>query len=675
MLPRKRGAMLFCVLMVMVIHQTEQYGSGAPSGACIDQTPRHESIAAQSSTPPYLILTSSAQVRQGDTLQVTVGSPAGAPLPIGGFILQARQIQNPDIIVGKFVGVPDASLTHVTTCSNPNDTVTHSSPEDKPAMTFTWQAPSDFLGGIEFRATVAQSYATFWKNVESPLVEVVTPDTVVSAPAAAAPRSTSAPPAPPVIMESKVVEVVTPDTVVSAPAAAAPRSTSAPPAPPVIMESKPKQEAVPLDVIYDGCADNKLCFGVPENCIPKGDCKAVVAIFVSGDKYTFELQGTGNPKYVAAGLSMDTKMGDDSAMECVRNDNGRVSLFTSWTYPKAEPYVSRTDSPQEIVQLQESSIIDGKLYCKFRRDVVSVVQGRTYDLASTMYNLMVVSGSSMKDANRVGFHDIAYEATGVPMSLATVGTAAGSSKLLLKLHGCFMLIAWLGTSSIGILLARYFRQTWVGKTLGGKDIWFAYHRIFMVVTWVLTVVGFILILIEVGGYSTTGDNPHAITGLVTVILCFLQPIGAYFRPHPGTSKRPIFNWAHWGAGNAAHILGIVTIFLAVYLQKAELPSWSVFILAAFVAFHVIMHLVLSLTVCVSDGRISNGRINAFPMKDMLGQTRQPTQVDRSTDAPFSSFRRLLLGVYTPIVLLFTIAMVCLVALAPITEAYDSIMGA
>lgn len=73
----------------------------------------------------------------------------------------------------------------------------------------------------------------------------------------------------------------------------------------------------------------------------------------------------------------------------------------------------------------------------------------------------------------MGFHDLAYEATGAPMSLATVGTAAASSKLLLKLHGSFMLLAWLGTASLGILLARYFRQTWVGKQLGGKDIWFA----------------------------------------------------------------------------------------------------------------------------------------------------------------------------------------------------------
>lgn len=47
----------------------------------------------------------------------------------------------------------------------------------------------------------------------------------------------------------------------------------------------------------------------------------------------------------------------------------------------------------------------------------------------------------------------------------------------------------------------------------------------MVTTWLLTVGGFILILVEVGGFATTGDNPHAITGLVTVILCFIQPIG------------------------------------------------------------------------------------------------------------------------------------------------------
>lgn len=110
---------------------------------------------------------------------------------------------------------------------------------------------------------------------------------------------------------------------------------------------------------------------------------------------------------MAAALSMDNKMGDDSAMECVQ-ENGRVSLFTSWTYPKAEPYVRRSDSPQDIVQLKGSSVINGKLYCKFTRDVVSTVMGRTFDLANNKYNLMVVSGDSMKGKGCIELLDNLY---------------------------------------------------------------------------------------------------------------------------------------------------------------------------------------------------------------------------------------------------------------------------
>ncbi|CAH2098145.1 unnamed protein product [Euphydryas editha] len=638
MLRRKRSIKLTLITVLSFVKISQQYGSGAPPLACVDQTPRHSDIQAQTSVPPYAIFTSASQVRQGDVLNVTIGSPFGAPTPIGGFLLQARGIQDTEKIVGRFTKVPNSNLAQITSCRGNNDTVTHTNPEEKYPLSFTWQAPDDFLGGIEFRATVAQSYAMFWKNVESPLVEVVTRDTVITT---------------------------------SSSAASTERTTQAPP---VIMETKPKPTQTSLDTIYQGCEDTKLCFGIPQNCIQNGNCKVIVAVFVVGDIYTFEIQGTDNPKYVAAGLSLDNKMGDDSAMECVRNDNGRITLHTSWTYPKAEPYVRRADSPQDIVQLLESSNIDGKLYCKFRRDTVSTVRGQTIDLANNKYYLMALAGDSMKDAERVGFHNLAYEASGGALALAAPGAAAPASRLLLRLHGCCMLAAWLGAASLGIVLARYFKKTWVGKTLGGKDIWFAYHRILMVLTWVLTMLGFILILVEVGGWQDTGDNPHAITGIITVVLCFIQPIGAFFRPHPGTKHRPIFNWLHWLLGNSAHILGIATIFLAVYLQKAQLPSWSVFILAAFVVFHILAHIILSLTVCVSEGRISNGRVNSFPMKDMMGHSRQVTAVDRSSDAPFSTFRKHLLGVYAPIVLLFVVAMICLVALAPIGATYNSLMG-
>ncbi|CAG9568695.1 unnamed protein product [Danaus chrysippus] len=620
-MPRKR--LILLVSLLALVKLSQEYGSGAPPLACLDQFPRHSDIPAQTSAPPYSIFTS-PQVRQGDTLNVTIGSPFGAPTPIGGFILQARSIQDQDKIVGKFVQVP-AGIAKISSCRGDNDTVTHTSPEDKPPLSFMWSAPTDFLGGIEFRATVAQSYATFWTNVESSLVEVVTPDTIITTPSTVASTSTT-------------------------------QST------PIIMQNTEKTTQAPLDPIYQGCADTKLCFGIPNNCISSGNCKAILAIYVAGDIYTFEIQGTDNPKYVSAGLSTNNKMGDDSAMECVRNDNGRISLFTSWTYPKEEPYVRRSESPQNIVQLLESSIIDGKLYCKFTRDAVSTVKGQTFDLINEQYYLMVLSGSSMMDADRVGFHDLAYEASGAPSSLATVGAAAPASRLLIKLHGSFMIAAWMGATSLGILLARYYKKTWVGKTLGGKDVWFGSHRILMVLTWILTIVACVLIVLEAGGIRI--DSIHAITGIITVVLCFIQPIGAYFRPHPGTKRRALFNWVHWLLGNAAHILGIASIFLSVYLVKADLPSWAVFIMAAYVIFHVITHVVLSLTVCVSEGRISNGRVNSFPMKDMMGQ-RQVTSVDRSDDAPFSTFRKNILGIYAPIILLFTVAMIALVSLAPI----------
>ena len=88
----------------------------------------------------------------------------------------------------------------------------------------------------------------------------------------------------------------------------------------------------------------------------------------------------------------------------------------------------------------------------------------------------------------------------------------------------------------------------------------------MVITWILTVIAFILIFIELGGWTSlpVTTNPHAVIGVVTTALAFIQPFMAYFRPHPGTPKRFIFNWAHWLVGNSSHILGSTFIFLSLF---------------------------------------------------------------------------------------------------------------
>lgn len=196
-----------------------------------------------------------------------------------------------------------------------------------------------------------------------------------------------------------------------------------------------------------------------------------MAVTVKGNKYEFEVKATNNPGWVGIGLSDDTFMGDDSVVECVKEGN-TVSAYMSATRPRPNLGVQRLSKPKEGIQLLSSSQADGALYCKISRDEMTNVNGRVYDLASEKYYILVASGSSV-ESRGVTFHNLGTAVSGEKRALSEVSSVKSASKLLLRLHGAFMLAAWIGTASIGILLARYYRQTWVGSMMCGKDQWFA----------------------------------------------------------------------------------------------------------------------------------------------------------------------------------------------------------
>lgn len=89
------------------------------------------------------------------------------------------------------------------------------------------------------------------------------------------------------------------------------------------------------DPFYNGCGETKTCSGFPDGCVNTKSCQAVAAVTVRGERYEFEMKTSAedNARYVAVGLSDDTKMGDDSVMECVR-ENGRIQAYASWTTPR-----------------------------------------------------------------------------------------------------------------------------------------------------------------------------------------------------------------------------------------------------------------------------------------------------------------------------------------------------
>lgn len=47
-----------------------------------------------------------------------------------------------------------------------------------------------------------------------------------------------------------------------------------------------------------------------------------------------------------------------------------------------------------------------------------------------------------------------------------------ASQLIYKLHGVFMVIAWIGSTSLGIIFATHFRDQFSHIKIKGKDVWF-----------------------------------------------------------------------------------------------------------------------------------------------------------------------------------------------------------
>lgn len=71
------------------------------------------------------------------------------------------------------------------------------------------------------------------------------------------------------------------------------------------------QAAAGKHPIFTGCEDQKLCFSAETDCISSGTCSRLVTVAMSPSPpnlFTFELLATGNPGYIAVGLSGDMKM-------------------------------------------------------------------------------------------------------------------------------------------------------------------------------------------------------------------------------------------------------------------------------------------------------------------------------------------------------------------------------
>lgn len=195
------------------------------------------------------------------------------------------------------------------------------------------------------------------------------------------------------------------------------------------------------------------------------------------------------------------------------------------------------------------------IYCLVERDPISEVDGITFNLVSTPYHLLISSGPTA-GALSIGGHGVnrvassnSFLFTENPVEITPADPKY--SRILLLLHGSFMIISWIGTSIIGIFSARYFKTIWKGKKAFGLDIWFFIHQASMSTTWILTISAVVIIWVDIGEWK---NSPHSLLGIITLGLCFIQPLASVFRPKPTDEARPIFNFMHSSVGKLAQIL-------------------------------------------------------------------------------------------------------------------------
>ncbi|XP_071789471.1 uncharacterized protein [Asterias amurensis] len=151
--------------------------TGAPSEACSTLTPSHSGSPQPSNTSSYqLELVSGNTYAAGGTVTVRL-SANPSTTTFKGVIMQARQVLD-----GSVVGSWQLSGSDYQHLACPGDTdgqgtITHTDGQIVKTLpvTFTWNAPVQLVGDLEFQFSVVQEYVTYWTNMKSSIAASSTP--------------------------------------------------------------------------------------------------------------------------------------------------------------------------------------------------------------------------------------------------------------------------------------------------------------------------------------------------------------------------------------------------------------------------------------------------------------------------------------------------------------------
>eukprot|EP00117_Sycon_ciliatum_P029743 scpid39224/ scgid23604/ Ferric-chelate reductase 1; Stromal cell-derived receptor 2 len=582
-----RPAILLGLAMVIGVaywHGAEAYSAGAPSSACGSMMPGHgfasQPVSSGGTNGGFTVTTSSSTYQVGATYTMTI---AGSTNAFAGFMCQARTTSNGQLSV--FTGTVPAGTQKISGCT---DAYTHTSKTAKTSVTFSWKVNSASVTSFKFVCTFVQSYNTYFVQVPgSDLTLMATPTTV--APTTAAPTTA-------VPMTGTTQPGATAGPTTAAPSTAPPTTlaptTMAPTtmAPTTMAPTTQRGPASTSMVSASDCGTGKSCYRDPPSCTT--DCTYFYSQKPIGSTQVEIELSAKTQGWVAVGFSTDRIMGDDDVMGCnVASDGTTVIVKNAFNQGKSN-VIDLSTNPAPFITNTFSSFVNGQIYCRFTR-TLTTNSNRDKNLAApNKYHLLfgtntAASGRGGSNIGMPGKHNSippitteAYTATDTSVANFNANIKVG----LIKVHGFFMIIAWIGLAGIGLFMPRFMKKAW---DVPKDEVawWFKLHRPLMVTVWLMSLLGFIFILAYKKGKWSTGSSAHPGIGLATFILCMIQPFMAMIRKKLNKSQRKIFNWTHRTVGLAAHALGAIAVYLGMDLfrQNYGLTTAVLYLWAAWAA--------------------------------------------------------------------------------------------
>lgn len=343
------------------------------------------------------------------------------------------------------------------------------------------------------------------------------------------------------------------------------------------------------------CGTRKNCFISPHDCDTNRDkCNFVLKWDFDGKLINYELTAI-TKSWASILFSEDKTIGNDNLIACLRQGD-KVSIN--------HYYKQNTNSELVHLRSNEDGLLnkDGKyekgiINCTFSREIYT--GNKLINNLNVPHYIHVGTGNQNEIITEQLVKTFQPSELQSPIKFSVVTKPHVPTSWLVKFHGTFMIIAWIFFASIGILLARYYKPMWPHNLISRVRVWFAFHRSILSTVVVLTLIGFIFILIEMRfTWSSHGHAlTHSILGIIVICLALMNPILGFLRPKPDTKLRCVFFWFHWLIGTVAYCLSVPTVFIGMDQSKLDLPNWCAWLLFAWVIFHIIVELCLEIHYC------------------------------------------------------------------------------